>query len=58
MALGSISLASLFHRGPAGDGEILLMVPETRADVFDYIEQFHNSRSRQQLLTAKHNDLL
>ena len=31
---------------------------ETRADVFDYIERFHNPRRRRQMETIKPNDLL
>jgi len=31
---------------------------EARADVFDYIERFHNPRRRRQLEVAKQKDLL
>jgi len=31
---------------------------EARADIFDYIERFHNPRRRRQLDVAKQNDLL
>ena len=31
---------------------------EARADVFDYIERFHNPRRRRQLEAVKHKDLL